>query len=182
VIYFSFSAEISQQTTETLLGICADLAKKKVKTVYLLLSTPGGNVMNGFNIYNVLRGMPFKLVTHNTGTVNSIGNLVFLAGEERYSCPNATFMFHGVGFDITSPTRLEEKLLRERLDSLVADQRKIATVISERTSIQIEEANDLFLQAVTRDPGYAQSKGIIHGIRDVKIPDGAPFLQLVFKR
>jgi ATP-dependent protease ClpP protease subunit len=53
-------------------------------------------VAQGINIYNVLCGMPFKLVTHNVGNVDSIGDVVFLAGETRYACAHSTFMFHGV--------------------------------------------------------------------------------------
>lgn len=37
--------------------------------------------MNGMNLYNVLRPIPFLLVTHNVGNVDSIGNAIFLAGE-----------------------------------------------------------------------------------------------------
>lgn len=33
-----------------------------------------------------------------------------------------TFMFHGVGFDLNQAVRLEEKNLRETLDSLLSDQ------------------------------------------------------------
>lgn len=80
--------------------------------VYLLLSTPGGSVMHGMNLYNVLRGMPFELITHNVGNVDSIGNAVFLAGAKRYAAPHSTFMFHGVGFDLPAQTRLEEKFCR----------------------------------------------------------------------
>ena len=180
--YVSFSAEINAQTTEALLGVCADLANKKTDVVYLMLSTPGGNVMSGLTIHNFLRSMPFKLITHNIGNVDSIGNVIFLAGEERYSCPNATFMFHGVGFDIMQPTRFEEKLLRERLTSLQADQKRIADVITQRTKITPDEAEKMFLEAVTRDPHYAKANGIVHDIREVKVPVGTPVLQLVFKR
>ena len=182
VVYVSFSAEINQQTTESLLGICAELANKRTPTVYLMLSTPGGNVMSGLTIYNFLRSMPLKLITHNIGNVDSIGNVVFLAGEERYSCPNATFMFHGVGFDITAPTRFEEKLLRERMASVQADQKRIADVIVQRSGIKPDEVEKMFLEAVTRDPGYAKANGIIHDVRDIQVPPGAPVLQLVFKR
>ena len=69
--------------------------------------------MNGLNIYNVLIGMPFELITHNVGNVDSIANAVFLAGTKRYACPHSTFMFHGVGFDITAGMRLEEKFLKQ---------------------------------------------------------------------
>jgi ATP-dependent Clp protease protease subunit len=180
--YVSFSAEINQQTTEALLGVCADLANKKVDNVYLMLSTPGGTVMHGLTLYNVLRAMPFRLITHNVGNVDSIGNCVFLAGEERYSSPNSTFMFHGVGFDVNGAMRFDEKILRERTNGIQADQGRIGAVIAERSAVKTEEIKDLFLEAVTRDPGYALSHGIIHEIRDLQIPKGAPILQLVFKR
>jgi len=160
----------------------ADLANKRVAHVYLLLSTPGGSVNNGLTVYNLLKGMPFKLTTHNVGNVNSIGNMIFLAGTKRYACPHTTFMFHGVGFDVTEKTRFEEKSLRERLDSIGADQKRIAAVIAERTQIASEEVEKLFLEAVTRDPNYAKSNGIIHEIKEVEIPAGAPLMQLVFKR
>ena len=183
ITYVSFSAEISQKTTESLLAVCADLANKGVDTVYLMMSTPGGRVDNGMTLYNVLRAMPFKLVTHNVGAVNSIGNVVFLAGEERYTVPNATFMFHGVGFDTDRPTRFEERLLLERLDSIQADQRKIAAVIEERANFPDDkEIAALFLQAATKDPAYALERGIVHDVRDIQIPRGAPVVQLVFQR
>src|ERR1700720_4641146 len=72
--YVSFSADITASTTESLISVMANLVNQKAKTVHLLLSTPGGNVMNGMNLYNVLLGLPFELITHNVGNVDSIGN------------------------------------------------------------------------------------------------------------
>lgn len=181
-VYISFSADINPTTTQGLLGVMAQQAQQGVKTVYLLLSTPGGNVMNGLTLYNVLRAMPFNLITHNVGNVDSIGNAILLAGEERYACPHSTFMFHGVGFDVTQPQRMEEKFLRERLGSILTDQQRIGSIIQERTSISKEEVESLFLEAKTKDAAYARANGIVHDIRDVKIPQGAPILQLVFQR
>jgi ATP-dependent protease ClpP protease subunit len=129
--------------------------------------------MHGLNLYNLLRGMPFRLVTHNVGSVNSIGNAIFLAGEHRLACPHSTFMFHGVGFDITQPMRFEEKVLRERLDGLLADQKRIADIIEERTSLDAKQIEPLFLEAQTKDATFAIGAGIFDEIRDVEIPDGS---------
>jgi ATP-dependent protease ClpP protease subunit len=41
----------------------ATLANQKATAVHLLISTPGGNVMNGLNLYNMLIGLPFELVS-----------------------------------------------------------------------------------------------------------------------
>ena len=126
--------------------------------------------------------MPFRLITHNVGSVNSIGNVIFLAGEERYACPHSTFMFHGVGFDLQGSLRLEEKLLLERLGSIKSDQDKIGSIIRERTALDANIVEGLFREAQTKDANYAAANGIIHGIKDVNIPPGAPILQLVFQR
>jgi ATP-dependent protease ClpP protease subunit len=182
IVYLSFSAKINQATTEGLLDACAELANRKTSTIYLMLSTLGGSVINGITLYNTLRALPLKLITHNMAAVNSVGNVVFLAGDERYACPNATFMFHGVGFDVKEQTRFEERRLKEKLESVLSDQRKIGAVIAERTSLQPKEIGALFRQAVTRDPEYARTKGIIHGIRDVEIPPGSTIRQLSFER
>lgn len=181
-VYVSFSAEITPPTTESLLATMAMCANAQVQEVYLLLTTVGGSVMHGLNLFNVLRAMPFRLVTHNVGSVNSIGNAVFLAGSPRYACPNSTFMFHGVGFDVSQPMRFEEKFLRERLESIVADQKRIGEIIEERTTLTPEQVEVLFREATTKDVAYAVSSGIIDDVRNVEISTSDPVLSLVFQR
>lgn len=180
-VYITFSAEIVPHTTEALIAAASQCATQGVQEVHLLLSTPGGGVMNGMNLYNVLRAMPFKLLTYNVGNVDSIGTPVFLAGEERYACPHTTFMFHGVGFDVKS-MRFEEKRLKEALGGLLADQKRIGSIIEERTNLTPEQIEALFLEATTKDATYAASVGIVHEIREVKIPPGCPVISLVFQR
>lgn len=182
VVYVSFSAEISPQTTESLIATMSNMANQNVHCVYLMMSTPGGSVMHGMNLYNVLRAFPFKLITHNVGNVDSIGNAVFLAGEERYASPHSTFMFHGVGFDVNTQMRLEEKFLKEKLDSIVIEHTRIGRVIEERTRLDKEQVSKLFLEAQTKDATYAVGCGIVNDVRDVKMPPGSPVVSLVFQR
>ena len=60
-VYVSFSAEIVPHTTESLISTMANLANQKVTHVYLMISTPGGSVMHGMNLYNVLRAFPVQV-------------------------------------------------------------------------------------------------------------------------
>jgi ATP-dependent protease ClpP protease subunit len=183
MVYVMFSAEINVKTTESLLAVMANCANQKVKEVYLALSTPGGDVMPGITLYNLLRGFPFKLTTHNVGNVDSIGNAVFLAGETRYAAPHSTFMFHGVGFNMQNQTvRLEEKNIREMMDGILSNQGRIGTIIKERTKIPEAVIPDLFREAQTKDATFAVGNGIVHEIRDVQIPAGCPVVSLVFQR
>lgn len=182
IVYVSFSAEINPNTTESLIALMSECANRGVLKVYLLLSTPGGSVMHGLNLYNVLKGMPFELIIHNVGNVDSIGNAVFLAGRKRYASPNAAFAFHGVSFGAVSNERLDEKNLREKLDSLLSDQKRIGAIICKHTKIKADESGQLFREAQTKDVGFAVSKGIIDEIKDVQIPSGTPVFPLVFQR
>ncbi len=181
LVYVSFSAEVNPSTTENLIATMASCANLQVKEVVLLLSTPGGTVMNGLNVYNILKGMPFALTTHNVGNVDSIGNAIFLAGAKRYTCATATFMFHGVGFN-SGNERFEEKILQERLDGLLNDQRRIGAIITERSKVTEIEIKELFRQGQTKDASFALAKGIAHEIREVNIARGVPVIPLVFKR
>jgi len=179
-LYVTFSAEVIPQTSEALIAIMGEAASAQIPEVHLLLSTPGGSVMNGINVYNVLRAMPFKLITHNVGNVDSIGNPIFLAGEERYACPHSTFMFHGVGFDINGQMRLEEKALKERLDGLRADQKRISAIVAERSTLTDDDVHGFYLDSKTMDADEALESGLVHEIRDADIPAGSPVRSLVF--
>ncbi len=180
--YISFSAEINPTTTEQIIATSTQLVGKGFNRLYFLLSTPGGGVMNGLNIYNVLRGLPIKIAFHNVGNVDSIGNAIFLAGDERYACPHSTFMFHGIGFDYKQGLRVEQKNAQEWLSGILADQKRMADIIVERTNIDAAEAADLFKEARTKDSTYAAARGIVTDIRDVNIPTGSPIFALVFQR
>lgn len=181
-VYISFSAEINANTTESLIAVFANEINQGKRDFYLMLSTPGGTVMNGLNLYNVLRGLPITLTTHNVGNVDSIGNAVFLAGQRRYACAHSTFMFHGVAFNLTQGMSLDERSSRERLANILSDQKRIGSIIQERTALTGKQVRAMFREAKTIDSALAAGCRIVDEIRDVQIPVGAPVFQLVFQR
>jgi hypothetical protein len=90
-------------------------------------------------------------------------------------------MFHGVGFDKPA-ARYEEKNLREMLDGIGNDQKRIGSIITERTSIPQNEVEVLFREAQTKTAEFARDRGIIHEIREFQLPAGAPVISFVFQR
>ena len=117
------------------------------------------------------------VTTHNMGNIDSIGNAIFLAGKTRKACTHSTFMFHGVGFDIHQ--RFEEKNLREGLDSILADQRRIGDIIADRTRIPKTRAMQLFRDARTKNANDALKYGIVHEVSDLQIPTDSQIITLV---
>ena len=181
VVYIVFIAEIVPQTVESLIQALSNLAQKGVPEVYMAFSTPGGNVMHGITLYNFLRAVPFRLTIHNIGNVDSIGNAIFLGAQHRYACAHSTFMFHGVGFDKPA-ARYEEKALREMLDGIGTDQRRIGSIITDRTNITQDEVEGLFREAQTKTAEFARERGMVHEIRELELPPGAPVISFVFQR
>ena len=180
--YVIFSSDINPVTCQALIAVMAQQATNGVATVHLLMSTPGGNVTSGITLYNTLRSFPFELVTHNTGNIDSIGNMVFLAGARRYACAGATFMLHGVSFETQVPTRFDQKILQERLAAIKSDQHKISTVLQARTSMTSRQIKKTFLSEATQSADWAISVGIVHEIRPVSLPQGGTIIPLVFQR
>ena len=56
--YIRLTAPIIQHSAEKLLQIVDQKYRSGVRKLHLLLSTPGGNVAHGINIYNFLKGGP----------------------------------------------------------------------------------------------------------------------------
>ena len=181
-VYISFSAEIDIKTSEALIAVTFDQIAKGATELYYLFSTPGGHVAQGMALYNTIKALSIPTIMHNMGNVDSIGNAIFLAGKTRYACPYATFMFHGVGFDLAQGQRLEQIKAEEFLQGILSEQKKIGGVIAHETSLVGKDIKGLFRKAQTKDAHFALNKGIIHEIREAQIPVGAPVVPLVFQR
>ncbi len=177
--YINFHAPINPHTAQNLMTVIAQKLGTGTDHFYILFSTPGGEVQSGIALYNYLRAVPAQLTMHNMGNVDSIGNAIFLAANNRLACAHSTFMFHGVGFDIKN-VRVEEKIARELLQGILADHKRIGDIIVARTTIDDRGARQLFREARTKDADAALASGIIQNIADANIPAGSDIVSFVF--
>jgi ATP-dependent protease ClpP protease subunit len=175
-----FSAtEIDHRVVNTMVSYLTELAITGCTKLTMAISSPGGNVVAGVTIYNALMSMPFEIDTHNFGNVDSIANVIFLAGKRRYANTTATFMFHGVGFNGNANERLEEKNILEKLDVIRAEHKRIAGLIASRSTLQERACLRLFRQQRTRSAGWAKANGLIEDVKDFVVPAGATLKYLV---
>lgn len=138
----------------------------------LLISSPGGGVFEGLTAYNFLKGIPAEVITHNFGSVDSIGVVLYCAGSKRYSVPHARFLLHGVQAQFPQPCSLEEKQLEERLKSLQIDTRNIARVVAANTGKPEAEVTQAMLDRRTLDPAQALEWGLVHEVKSELLPAG----------
>jgi len=62
--------------------------------IYLYVSSPGGDVSEGFTLIDVIKNLKSKVITVATGTVASMATLIFISGKERVCYKHSIFMFH----------------------------------------------------------------------------------------
>jgi len=161
-----FFAPVIESSANSLMGVLDQAINQGIKDVTLLISTPGGSVFHGLSIYNYLRGLPLeRLTTHNFGSVDSIGVVMYCAGRERFSSPQARFLLHGVSANFQGNLSLEEPQLEERLKGLKIDIENIAKVISENTGKTNEEVIKAMLQRTTLNPEQAKEWGLVHSVK-----------------
>lgn len=85
-----FTGPINSSTCGNLINTCSKALQQGADILQLNIATMGGECSYGFTLYNYLRGLPVPLHTHNLGTVESMGNILFLAGEHRTACAAAS--------------------------------------------------------------------------------------------
>lgn len=181
IAYLSYYDSINEQKAKALMQACGQvIAQVKPSQLYFLFSSPGGSTDAGFVLYHYLRALPVPVVMHNIGSINSVGNVVFLAADERYAVQHSSFLLHGIQWGFPQGAQLSWSQLQEQVDRFRDEENRMAGIISERTTISVKDLKQLFRQGETKDLAFAQEKGIISGIREAKVPDGAPFVPLNF--
>lgn len=113
---------------------------------------------------------------HNTGSVDSIANVVFSASKTRYACAISSFLFHGVSWIFKGGIEGEtvnRSQVAEVLYVIENGETLTIGIIADRTSLTTEEVRTLFAEGAKRTPEFALSKGIIHEIRELALPNDA---------
>lgn len=63
-------------------------------TIHMRINSPGGDVFDGFAMYNALREHPADVVTYIDGVAASMASVIAMAGREIHMAENAFLMIH----------------------------------------------------------------------------------------
>lgn len=177
-VYIRFFANVSPKTVDTLIQRVEEKLKEGIELFVLLISSGGGNVFSGISGYNFLKGIPAKVITHNFGSIDSVAVVLFCAGTKRLCVPHARFLLHGIGFNVTAPTRFDEKILDERIKSLRMDRQNIASIIADNCGKEIEKVDQDILTSIVLSADEAIKYGLVHEIKLDLFPEGVEILDI----
>jgi len=177
-VVIRFFAPVIDATVNALMSAVDQKMKQGAKEFIILISSPGGSVIHGLSAYNYLKGLPASITTHNFGSVDSIGIVIYCAGSRRLSVPQARFLFHGVNVQFRGEQNLDEKLLEERLKGLRIDVENIAKVIAANTGKSTKDITDAMIERTTLNPEEAQSWGLVHAIKSELFEAGSEVIAI----
>jgi len=180
-IVIKFFAPVIDVTINALMDAIDQKMKKGASQFIILISSPGGSVLHGLSAYNYLKGLPVTITTHNFGSVDSIGLVLFCGGSKRLSVPQARFLLHGVSAGFQN-VRLEEKQLEERLKGLRIDVENIAKVIAANTSKTVEDITEAILERTILNPDEAMAWGLVHDIKSELFEAGSEVISIQFQQ
>jgi len=173
--WIQFTATVNHLSQAKLMAILHEYQKMGVQKVHVLISTPGGMIINGMAMYNALMAMPYEVHTYNFGRIDSIGMMLHLAGEtpNRHAVPNSAFLVHDVVWTQNTPGQFPIAKLKEMHDSMKADRENIASVIVDRTGLPMTTVKRLMMNGTTLHANDALAKNIVSDVVTVTIPAGA---------
>ncbi|MCJ7663230.1 MAG: ATP-dependent Clp protease proteolytic subunit [Desulfobacterales bacterium] len=180
-IVVKFFAPVIDVTINALMNAIDQKMKEGQRNFIVLISSPGGSVFHGLSAYNYLKGLPAEITTHNFGSVDSIGVVLYCGGGKRLSVPQARFLLHGVSANFPQGASLEEKQLEERLKGLKIDIENIAKVVAANTGKTPEDVMHAMLDRTTLNPEEAKVWGLVHEIKTDLFPAGAEVISIQYQ-
>lgn len=181
-IVIKFFAPVIDVTINALMSAIDQRMKQGVTDFTILISSPGGSVFHGLSAYNYLKGLPATITTHNFGSVDSIGIILYCGGSKRLSVPQARFLIHGVNINFPQKVSLEEKQLEEKLKGLKIDIENISKIIAANTDKNAEDVKNAMLERTTLNPDEAKSWGLVHEIESKLFEAGSEVISLQYQQ
>ncbi len=123
--------------------------------IQVWVNSPGGVVMDGYNIFNAILKSKTPVDTYNTGIAASIAGVIFMAGRKRIMSDYANLMMHNpFGGD-------DKKQIAAMKDSLV-------TMLAAKTSIAEPEVSFLMDRTTWLNASECFAKGFCTDIEVTK--------------
>jgi len=131
-----------------------------VKLINLHINSPGGSVIDGTAIYNVLKNHEARIVVHIDGAAFSMGSLIAMSGDHINMAANGLMMVHNP----QGGTFGEAKDLRKTADIIDKMATNMVNTYAGRTGIDAETVTDLLNEETWMNAEEALDFGFIDEI------------------
>nr|YP_009656311.1 clp protease proteolytic subunit [Medicago sativa]YP_010556969.1 ATP-dependent Clp protease proteolytic subunit 1 [Medicago sativa subsp. x varia]QCO73443.1 clp protease proteolytic subunit [Medicago sativa subsp. glomerata]ANS57929.1 clp protease proteolytic subunit [Medicago sativa]QCO73049.1 clp protease proteolytic subunit [Medicago sativa]QRZ59392.1 ATP-dependent protease proteolytic subunit [Medicago sativa]UHJ17090.1 clp protease proteolytic subunit [Medicago sativa] len=158
--------EVNSEISNQLVGLMVYLSlEDKNKDLYLFINSPGGEVISGMAIFDIMQLVEAEVHTVCVGLAASMGSLLLVGGEftKRLAFPHARVMIHQPATSLYEGQAGECML---EANELLKMRKTMANIYAQRTGkaswqIYKDMERDLFMSAEE-----AQAHGIVDTVAD----------------
>ena len=128
------------------------------KPIFLYINSPGGSVVDGYGLIDVIQNSITPVYTINQALCASMGFLIFLAGHKRYSMQRSEFLMHDgstAGWDSTAKMKDRMDFETKQLEHMTKE------YIMSRTTIDDALYNEKYRVEWYMLPEEAKQHGIV---------------------
>jgi len=173
VVYASFAGTIDQQSLSRLFANFAAAMQRGATTVHLLFQSTGGTIDDGIALYNFIRALPISLHVYNSGAVQSVGVLAYIAARHRHVSAQGSFMIHKTGVGAGAvPTGTTADQIKPIQASLLADDARVEAILKAHTTIPAQMWAQHERGNVAFNAQEAVNFGIAEDISEFVVPPG----------
>lgn len=155
------SNEVSDESADAVIAqLLALSADDPESDICLFVNSPGGSVLAGLAVYDVMQLIPNDVVTVATGLAASMGQVLLCAGTpgKRFALPNSQVLMHegsaGIGGS-ASDVEIQAKNLVATLD-------RLRSIIARHTGRPMEQV----VEDVGRDRWFDADEALDYGFVD----------------
>ena len=159
--------DVNTDSIKNVMGKLRELVEKDREAwINFFITSPGGEAIVGFALYDLALMLKPKLQTIGLGRISSMGVSLFLMGEYRVIGPRASIFLHEVGSQFRKDVRLSVSQHRRELQKSENTQRIYREIIAERTGgkITADQAIEMMLTETLLDAPKAVELGFAHEI------------------
>jgi ATP-dependent Clp endopeptidase proteolytic subunit ClpP len=133
-----------------------------VETITLRIHSPGGEILDGYAIFNALMRHPARIETHIDGLCASMATVIAMAGDEISMAENALFMIHNPW----GGTFGEAEEMRKMADLLDTMKSQILSAYEAKTGKSREELSAMMDEETWLTANEAAEHGFIDTITE----------------
>lgn len=144
------TGEVNAASTSELLKQLMYLDRESgSEEITLYINSPGGEVISGLAVYDLISLMNAPVRTVCIGTAASMGAILFLAGRKREMLPHTRLMIHDPSYSHRDIGGRKPHEIQHELDKLNETREALARIIAEKTGKTVEE-----IYEITADDTY----------------------------
>lgn len=131
------------------------------KRIQVWINSPGGIVMDGYNIYNAILKSTTKVDTYNVGIAASIAAVIFQAGRKRVMADYSLLMYHNpYGGDSAELKKMRESIAEMIASRTGKDKEAILKIMDRTTWLSAAESLQL---GFCDEIDYSKDNNVKHG-------------------